>query len=223
MVTLLRAIPEPHDGDADASLAEFGLSVELLHQVAGPGLSKALNRTRAANPGAQSNDLYQDTSEQLRLRLSRTGWEPVSVDQQIRTVHPEGKMAIVVASADHVGSIGGDPKHGPITRPKGPATLGAITASFPISTDGMLNIPELPPAKPQFQELARTAPLWMLLHELTLTGLLLELSQPAGYRSDGRVDKWGPRIVLPALNVPSDTTMFSDDEGDGFDIPVQPR
>lgn len=223
MLTLLRVVPETDDGDADARLAEYGLSVDLIHQVARPGLSKALNRTRVANPGAQSNDLYQDTSEQLRLRLSRTGWEPVSVDQQIRTVHPEGKMAIVVASADRVGSMGGDPKRGPITRPKGPATHGAITASFPVSTDGMLEIPELPPATPQFQELARKAPLWMLLHELTLTGLLLELSQPAGYRPDGRVDKWGPRIVLPPLKTSADNSVFSDEDGNGFDVPVQPR
>jgi hypothetical protein len=223
LIALLQAVPEPRDGDADSRLAEFGLSVELLHQVARPGLSKALNRTRVANPGAQSNDLYQDTSEQLRLRLSRTGWEPVNVDQQIRTVHPEGKMAIVVASADHVGSIAGDPKRGPITRPKGPATHGAISASFPVSADGMLDIPDLPPAKAQFREFAKSAPLWMLLHEFTSNGLLLELSQPAGYRSDGRVDKWGPRIVLPPLNVVSDTSAFSADEVDGFDIPVQPR
>ena len=110
-----------------------------------------------------------------------------------------------------------------LTRPKGPATHSGIAASFPVGTDGMLNIPELPPAKPQFQELAIAAPLWMLLHELTLTGLLLELSQPAGYRSDGRVDKWGARIVLPPLGVPSDSSVFGDEEGDGFDIPVQPR
>lgn len=203
--------------DPDSELAEFGLSIELLHEVARPGLGSALNRTRVANAGAQSNDIYQDTSEHLRLRLARQGWDTRDVYQQRRVIHPEGRMAIVVASAVNVGVVG-DPARMPLTRPKGPATFSSLGRQR-LANDGVLALPE-------FQAAAippEGAPLWMLLHELTDSQLLMELSEARGYRDDGCVDTWGRRIVLPPLAAGGVDSSFDDGDSDDFDIPVSPR
>lgn len=206
-------------------LAELGLSVEVLHAALRPGLRRALGRTDAANPGAPANDIYQDGSEQLRQLLMRSGWDIVKMpENQIRVVHPEGRLAIIVASADHVGVIG-DPKRIPITRPKGPATIGSLPDAKQAHQEEMFDIPGLPIAQRSVEELVRQAPLWMLLHELIGTTLNLELSEARGYREDGRVHKWGVRIPLPSLTADDDTFPFNDASGDddGIDVPVIPR
>lgn len=211
--------------DPHARLAELGLSVEVLHAALRPGFRRALGRTDAANPGAPANDIYQDGSEQLRQLLMRSGWDIVKMpENQIRVVHPEGRLAIVVASADHVGVVG-DPKRIPITRPKGPATIGSLPEAKKAEQEEMLNIPGLPTAQRNVEELAQQAPLWMLLHELIGTTLNLELSEARGCREGGRVDKWGVRIPLPSLTADDDTFPFNDDSGDddGIDVPVIPR
>ena len=145
-------------------------------------------------------------------------------ENQIGIVHPEGRLAIVVASADHVGVVG-DPKRIPITRPKGPATTGSLPDKKRATPEDMLEIPGLPTAPPSVEELTQRAPLWMLLHELIGTTLNLELSEALGCREDGRVDKWGERIQVPPLTADDDQSSFDEDNGDddGIDVPVTPR
>ena len=77
-------------------------------------------------------------------------------------------------------------------------------------------------AEPEYANLA-AAPLWMLLHELTPQGLNLELSQPLGSRKDGRIDQWGPRILVPSISISDDFGPFDTGEDDSFDIPVIAR
>lgn len=211
--------------DPHVLLARLDLSVEVIHAALQSGFKRALNRTGAANPGAQSTDIYQDGSEQLRRLLMRSGWEMVRMpENQIRVVHPQGRLAIVVASADHVGVVG-DPKRTPITRPKGPATTGSLPDTKSATQEDMLDIPGLPTEQRSVAELAQQAPLWMLLHELIGTTLNLELSEALGCREDGRVDKWGERIQVPPLTADDDTSSFDESNGDddGIEVPVTPR
>lgn len=221
-MSVLSFLPSNVPASPDEQLAEFNLSVELLHQVFRPGLSRALMRTQLAPSGAPQFDLYLDGSEQLRLNLSRLGWSTIRVDGQERTVAPDGSIAIVIASADRVGILG-SPHLKPITRqPKGPATQKALIHPTGSHAQEILNLgEEFDIAEPNSNLAA--APLWMLLHELTPQGLNLELSQPRGSRKDGRIDQWGPRIVVPAISISDDFEPFDTGEDDSFDIPVIAR
>jgi len=126
----------------------------------------------------------------------------------------------VVTSADHVGRTG-DPRLRPITRqPKGPATHKAIGVSAGIPGQGTLDLGTGLPVEEEVPEELKSAPLWMLLHELTDQGLLIELSRPSGYRYDGRVDQWSRRIIVPAIRMSDDLTPFESDDDEGLDIPV---
>lgn len=219
-MAVISLFPSQEPPSADEQLAEFGLSVELIHKALRPGLNQALTRTSLAPAGAQRTDIYLDGTEQLRLKLARLGWTVVPVDRQERTTAPNGSMAIVVTSADHVGMTG-NPRTYPITRqPKGPATHKAIGATFGIPGQEIFDLGTEAPEPEEVSSELKSAPLWMLLHELTSHGLLVELSQPSGYRPDGRVDQWSRRIIIPAITMSDDLTPFDPDDEDGIDISV---
>ncbi|MCL9664167.1 hypothetical protein L2091_02870 [Curtobacterium albidum] len=210
-------------GADEQRLAQFGLSSELIHDALRRGVSRALSRTGFANPGAGNTDIYQDGSEDLRARLARRDWVTATINNQKRVIHPEGKMSIVVASADYV-SLVGDPQRRPLTREKGPATLDEIRKTQRADGQAFFALPGVPDPEPlDAQELAKVAPLWMLLHQLEGRTLLLELAQPDGYRSDHRVDSWRQRIQLRPL-VLGDVLDFPEtpDQPD-FDIPISRR
>ncbi|MFZ2173326.1 MAG: hypothetical protein WAW17_04700 [Rhodococcus sp. (in: high G+C Gram-positive bacteria)] len=76
-------------------------------------------------------------------------------------------------------------------------------------------------------QVAKGAPLWLLLHERTDRGLKLEFSSPAGMTGttgDGVVNDWDDRISIPFLDLDGDLSVFddpNDDEG-GIDVQVEP-
>jgi len=72
-MAVISLFPSDERLGADEQLAEFGLSVELIHNALRAGLNKALTRTDLAPAGAQRTDIYLDGTEYLRLRLARPG------------------------------------------------------------------------------------------------------------------------------------------------------
>ena len=218
---VLTSLRHPDDESDEERLRQFGLSSALVHDALRRGVSRALSRTGFANAGAGNTDIYHDGSEDLRARLARRGWVVATIDNQKRTVHPDGLMSIVVASADHVGVVG-DPRRRPLTREKGPATLDAIRRTRRGDGQAFFSFPGMPDPEPVApEELARVAPLWMLLHQLEERTLLLELSEPAGYRADKKVNSWRQRIHLQPLSLADHDFDLPNDEPDNdFDIPI---
>jgi len=220
---------QPEAASDEERLRRYGLSSALVHDVLRRGTSRALSRSGFANAGAANTDIYHDGSEDLRKRLARSGWVVASVDNQMRVVHPEGLMSIVVASADNVG-VRGDPRRQPLTREKGPATLNSIRRDRRADGQAFFQLPGVPDPEPVSpRALAAIAPLWMLLHQLEERTLLLELSEPGGHRPDHRVNEWRQRIHLQPLVLEDDFEFDAgsgqpDDRPDeGVDIPIRRR
>jgi len=210
--------------DAGPRLEDLGLEESFLRDAALRGLDNALSRTGFANPGAQSHDLYQDLSEDIRRRLGRMGWTVGTVNNQRRVVHPEGLLAIVVTAAKNVGVVG-DPMLVPVTTPKGPVTRKSIDRYHRLTGQGFFQFEGLPdPERADPDELAAAAPLWFLLHHLVGRTLLLELAEPTGYRISGKVDSWGRRFPLAPISF-DDESDFPGEAGgeDDLDIPITRR
>jgi hypothetical protein len=219
MSIVTQMFPEQSEAQ-EARLNAFGLSTPFFHGAFRRGLNNARNRSSAALTSSKANDIYHDTNEQIRLMLAPQKWRSIMWERQPRLAHPEGKMALVIASATGVGLA--HPRLVPITRKKGPATLNSITRTA-APTHSTLEIPEFEMDPEEVKVLAE-APLWMALHELTEHGLNLELSKPAGFRANGCVDVWEERIPIASIRLDGDFSVFKiDDGGDEFDVPVDPR
>lgn len=210
--------------NAESKLADLDLDSSILRDAAIRGFDNALTRTGFANPGAQSNDLYQDISEDLRSRLARMGWVVGTVNNQRRVVHPDGLLAIVVSAAKNVGVVG-DPMLVPVTTPKGPVTRKSIDRYHRLSGQGFFQFDGLPsPETADPDELAAAAPLWFLMHHLVGRMLILELAEPIGYRPSGKVDSWGRRFPLTPISLDEAEGFPEQADGNGdLDIPITRR
>lgn len=211
VISLRPERPEP-----EARLAELGLSTLLIHDAFRPGLSHARNRSSLATRTAAGNDVYQDSFEQLALRLVPLGWNPVEVYGQPRLVHPDGLVALTVASASGVA----DPNHRvrPRTRPKGTATIASLdrtsTGAVPLDLEEFRE-----------DEVSETsdAPLWFLLYERTERGLNLSLARPAGRDKAGCIVSWSDEIPIASLDNDGDLSIFDESDDGEFDVTVTPR
>ncbi|MGN7189971.1 MULTISPECIES: hypothetical protein [unclassified Curtobacterium] len=211
--------------ESEPKLEDLGLDPTMFRDAASRGLDSALSRTGFANPGAQSNDLYQDLSEDIRRRLGRMGWTVGTVNNQRRIVHPDGLLAIVVTAAKNVGVVG-DPLLVPVTTPKGPVTRKSIDRYNRLTGQGFFQFDGVPdPVRADPDELAAAAPLWFLMHHLVGRTLLLELAEPIGYRpTSGKVDTWGRRFPIDPISFDEDDGFPDDTEGPAdLDIPITRR
>ena len=209
-----------HESGDEHRLSAMGLSTTLFHTALTPGTSRARSRSALALRSSPGNDIYHDTMEQLALMLSPKGWTLVDVEGQPRLLHPEGSMSFTLASATNVANP--DCRKAPRTRGKGPATRGSLAApSFQVvplfDLTGTSNDASLVAS-------AQAAPLWILLHERTATGLNLEFARPSAMTDGGSVVGWADTIAVEALDIDGDLSVFdrSDDDTDGdFDVSVE--
>lgn len=204
--------------DDERRLEEFGLSTQLIYSVLRPGLSRALNRTAMAMNSTPGTDIYHDAMEQLNLRLKGSGWRLDYVDGQPRLVHPEGLMALTVASGEDVASP--DRRLVPRTRRKGKATRAGL-ASPKVPTKSLFDT-EDGDCLDDLNLTAGEAPLWLLVHERTERGLNVELSRPAEMTRSGVVTDWDERIILGFLDLDGDLSVFETQDDAGIDVAVQP-
>ena len=173
--------------DARAKLAELDLTPEPLWEALKHGWSHAADCT-SHDPGYVRAFLPTGkTTRGLRDQLVRKGWK---VDDDMNyplTIHPEARLALVVATGD--GQTASDTGPQPRNRsPKGPATKRAIDLNQ-LSFAGM-------EPHPSVWELR---PTWMLLYRFNIPGAQIkaELSYPIRFNKDGYVTGWGERIILP--------------------------
>lgn len=199
-------------------LADFGLSTELIHTALRPGLTRATNRSSKALRSTPGTDIYNDAMEQFHQLLAEDGWSLTYVDQQPRLVHPDGLIAFTVAAGRNVGN--GDVRIKPRTGRKGKATRQALQVS-------QAQVPMLFGAEEAYLEAeldasARTAPLWLLVHERTSSGLNLELSRPSAMTPGGIVNDWAEQIPIKFLDLDGDLSIFHvPDDGD-INVSVEP-
>jgi len=204
---------------AERRLVAFGLSTELIHTALQPGLSRATARTSMALRSTPGTDIYHDSMEQLHQCLAETGWRLAYVEHQPRLLHPDGLISFTVAAGTNVASP--DHRQTPRTSRKGKATRESLAAPR-VQLPTLFAVPEIE----QQQELvaaAEEAPFWMLVHERTTRGLNLELSRPAQMTASGIVTDWNDRIIIEALDLEGDLSVFDQPGDGGIDVAVEPR
>jgi hypothetical protein len=211
----------PFDSNDENQLSAFDLSSEIFHNGLRSGASRAANRSPLALDSTPGTDIYHDGMENLHRILKPLGWRLVMLDQQPRLVHPDGIVSFTISSGINVGKTN---MRTPRTRKKGPATRNSLAA------------PDLSPSlfedadselAAQLVAAAKKAPFYFLLCERVTrggNGLVLEFSEPAGMTKGGSVNEWGNRISVPFLDLAGDLSVFDEpDDGDGIDVPVEPR
>lgn len=214
-------VATPSESNDERRLNEFGLSTEIFHNGLRPGASRAANRTALALASSPGTDIYHDGMEQLAQILYPAGWRLVPVDRQPRLLHPDRAMSFTISSGINVGKAN---MRTPRTNKKGPATRNSLAA--PGFEPGLFEdldatlVAELVAA-------AEQAPFYFLLCDRTRvggSGLILEFSRPAGMTEGGSVNDWSERIGVDFLDIDGDLSVFDNpDDGDGLDVPVEPR
>ncbi|MGZ9021358.1 MAG: hypothetical protein ACXW3S_15675 [Rhodoplanes sp.] len=199
--------------DVHARLAALGLSEEaLLH---------AARRWHVAWSGFTPNHppfgigiaAWMEAVAALRETTMPEGWTRSDDRNYALVIHPDGSMAINVATGD-LGT--GRPDANPSNKaPKGVSTADAISVNQ-IQLELPLPVPELPPVR------AGDGPLtWFLLLRRTADEIRCELSLPLEMSPDGRITRWQERIILSAIPLDGETIEIVAPQGPDLDIDVK--
>lgn len=174
------------------ALANLGLDEQALLDAAMHGYLARTNCTANHPPLYPSFVAWGETVRVLRDRLATKGWVRRDEKNYSRTLHPEGHVAIAVATGNEATGIASD---SPITKSvKGPSTIEAVEANrLQAWLPGME-----PPAV--FGNEDETQPTtWLLLIHHASNEIRSELSQPFEIGADGRINGWRERIILRSM------------------------
>ena len=188
--------------DARAKLTELDLTPPQLWGALKYGWSHAVDCTLHDPSYVRAFLPTGKTTRGLRDQLVRNGWKANDVMGYPLTIHPEGRLAIVVAAGDRqtASDTGPQPRN---RSPKGPATKRAINLNQQMFA-GMELLPSVWELRPT----------WMLLFRFNTPGAQIkaELSYPIGFNEDGYVTGWGARIILPGGPQPVELRSLTDSQ-----------
>ena len=132
--------------------------------------------------------MWGKATRRLREGLTVRGWTVDNHQNCPLTIHPKGKLAIMVVAGDNAT---GDPAREPASRyPRGPVTRTLVFRNQLFFAFYAAMVQDQPPPPRQT---------WMLLHYLAgdqLSDLRAELSLPAALTEEGDVVRWRERIIL---------------------------
>jgi hypothetical protein len=134
-----------------------------------------------------------ETVKALREQLAPLGWERNDVKNYSRTIHPDGNIAIAVATGNEATGIA---SLSPVTKSaKGPSTIDAVENN---RSQGWL--PGLEPVEMVNEDQTQLTT-WLLLIHHAREEIRCELSQPFEIGSDGRISGWRERIILSSMPI----------------------
>lgn len=189
MQTLLHADP----ASAAAALARLDLAEEPLLAAAMQGYLARTNCTANHPPLFPSFVAWGETVRALREQLAPAGWVRNDEKNYSRAVHPEGHIAIAVATGNEATGMS---EESPSTKSaKGPSTVEALEAN---RLQAWLPGIE-PPGESNDDEEKQPVTTWMLLVHHADNEIRAELSLPYDIGIDGRISVWQERILLRAL------------------------
>lgn len=188
MVTVLHVEPIA----AQSALAQLGLNEEALLEAAMHGYLARSNCTANHPPLYASFVAWGETVRVLREQLSTIGWIRNDEKNYSRILHPEGHLAIAVATGDEAtGMASGFPC---TKSAKGPSTIDAVEINRLQAW-----LPGLEPAELQNEQKENQPTTWLLLIHHAPNEIRCELSQPFDIGADGRINGWRERILLRAI------------------------
>lgn len=152
------------------------------------------------------------TIRALRENFVVDGWTRSDKANFSVVVNPAGDLAISVSTGD---DATGDPDSQSNTKyPRGPRTVKAIRVN------GQLLIAEFADFfVPVEEDDEKPRITWILLIAKHGDEIHCELKLPRSVGSDGRVEDWQERIILPTIK-PGEFPPDAEDEGDAGDIDI---
>lgn len=210
------AAPEPifnQPNDVRDQLAALHLTVEDVHDVLREGML-GLRRASLLHPSnAAGFFMWADANAALGRFAVEAGWDRNELKNVLTYINPSGGRLSLTSGDAAVGDPDRDPD---VRNTKGPVTHASVASNSTIPMfDSRVGLPAVP---------ARTdGTLWMLMYYAEGDLVWCEVSLPRDME-DGRVVRWGPRIILPTLYVPKASFEDEDDDfGDTADFTVVPR
>lgn len=193
---------------AQNALSRLGLDERSLLEAAMQGYLAKTNCTANHPPLFASFVAWGETVRALREQLVTKGWTRNDDRNYSRIVHPDGDIAIAIATGDE---STGNPNCSPCTKSaKGPSTVDAVEVNR-----AQAWLPGMEPASQLRGEQEENQPVtWLLLVHHAANEIRCELSLPFDMGSDSRIGAWSERILLPAT--PLDPQIME------ITLPVQP-
>jgi hypothetical protein len=151
----------------------------------------------------------------LREQLLPQGWARSDEKNYALVVHPDGTMAINVATGDlGTGRVDAVPSN---KAPKGVSTADAISVNLQqLELD--LPMPDMPHVRGEEGPLT-----WFLLLHRAINEIRCELSLPSAMSPDGRITRWQERIIISSIPLDGAEIDVPVPQGPDLDIDVKRR
>ena len=151
----------------------------------------------------------------LREQLAPRGWSRSDEKNYALVIHPDGGMAINVATGDiGTGQVHANPSN---KAPKGVSTADAISVNQQqLELD--LPVPDMPHVRGEDGPLT-----WFLLLHRTANEIRCELSLPSAMSADGRITCWQERIIISTIPLDGAEIEVEAPQGPDLDIDVKRR
>lgn len=176
--------------DVNRRLAELGIKEKDLLQAAERGFTAWASCTANHPPAIPGLFAWGETVCALRERLIPLGWERKDEQNWPLVVNRDGAIALSVATGNE--DTGRKDKDPVTASAKGPRTISAIVAN-----QNLPLFPELLPSAESLEATGRATWLLLVCRDSDAREMRCELSRPIGMDSEGRVDGWAERIILP--------------------------
>jgi hypothetical protein len=199
--------------DVGARLASMGLTDEPLAHSARRWYLSWVSFTANHPPFAIGIAAWTEAVAALREGLLPLGWTRSDEKNYALVIHPDGAMAINVASGDAGTGI---PTASVSNRaPKGVSTPEAISINQ-VQLELDLPVPDMPHVRGDEGPLT-----WFLLLHRSSDEVRCELSLPSQISADGRITRWQERIMLPSIPLDSTDVVPVTPQGPDLDIDVK--
>jgi hypothetical protein len=190
----MRQIPETvirhREAEVIDSLTAMGLSLEILRNTTLAG-ETARDACTANDPlNAPGFDAWARAVRALREQLIGLGWTRMEEEGLPLIVSPSGSLAVAVATGDDgTGKSDQTPK---TKYARGPATVVIVQRNRTQTEFWESDAEEVAVPSPTRQT-------WFLLRRRVDDMVFSEFSLPAAVGTDGRVEEWVERIILPPI------------------------
>ncbi len=177
------------------ALSRLDLTEEPLLTAAMQGYLARTNCTANHPPLFPSFVAWGETVRAVREQLAPNGWHRNDEKNYSRAVHPQGHIAIAVATGNEAT---GRAEESPCTKSaKGPSTVDALEINRLQAW-----LPGMEPQRANVDDGEQQQPTtWLLLVHHADKEIRAELSLPLDIGLDGRISVWRERILLRALPI----------------------
>ena len=199
--------------DVRACLAAMGLTEEPLLHAARRWYLSWVSFTTNHPPFGIGIAAWMEAVAALREGLLPIGWTRSDEKNYALVMHPDGSMAINVATGD--AGTGRPSANVSNKAPKGISTADAISVNQ-VQLELDLPVPDMPHVRGDDGPLT-----WFLLLHRGATEVRCELSLPSQISPDGRITRWQERIMLPSIPLDGAEIEIVAPVGTDFDIDVK--